>query len=82
MIGDYNTLRTSMKTQWQKRADWDKEREKIHSLIKKVEEKLDPLTNDKGNRLKAQFAKALHAVEKETECCFGADGTVYLKVEP
>ena len=81
MIGDYNTLRTCLKTQWQKKADWDKEKERVHDLIRNVEEKLDPLMNDKGNKLKAQFAKALRAVQKETECCISADGSAYLRIE-
>ena len=81
MIGDFNALKTSLDTQWRKKADWDKEKEEIRTLIQQVEQKLEPLMNDKGNELKAKLGKALHSLEKETECCIGADGTVYLKVE-
>ena len=81
MIGDFNALKTSLDTQWRKKADWDKEKEEIRALIQQVEQKLEPLMNDKGNELKGKLGKALHSLEKETECCIGADGTVYLKVE-
>lgn len=81
MIGDFNALKASLVHQWQKKADWDKDKEKIHALVQQVEQKLEPLMNDKGNALKAQFRKALRSIEKETECCIGADGTVYLKVD-
>ena len=81
MIGDFNALKTSLDTQRKKKADWDKDKEEISSLVKKVGKKLDPLMNDEGNKMKARLGKALHSLEKETECCISADGTVYLKTE-
>ena len=81
MIGDFNALKASLVHEWQKKADWDKKKEEINSLIQQVDQKLEPLMNDKGKDLKTQLGKALHSLEQETECCIGADGTVYLKVE-
>lgn len=81
MIGDYNSLKTSLNTQWRKKADWDKAKEQVHGLIKKVDQKLEPLMNNKYDDLKAQFKNAMNSLEKQTECCIGADGSVYLKIE-
>ena len=79
MIGDFNSLKTSLDTQWRKRRD--KEKEEVVALIQRVDEKLTPLMNDKGDKLKSKLAKALHSLQKETECCISADGTTYLKTE-
>ena len=79
MIGDFNSLKTSLDTQWRKKRDRDKE--EVDALIQRVDEKLIPLMNDKGDKLKSKLAKALHSLQEETECCISADGAVYLKTE-
>ena len=81
MIGDFNALKTSLDMQWRNKADWDKEKEQVRDLIQQVEQRLAPLMNDKGDRLKEKLTTALRFLDKETECCIGADGTVYLKTE-
>ena len=79
MIGDFNSLKTSLDTQWRRKGGRDKE--DISKLIQQVEQKLAPLMNDKGDELKAKLTTALRFLDKETECCIGADGTTYLKTE-
>ena len=79
MIGDFNSLKTSLDTQWRKKGGRDKE--DVSKLIQQVEQKLAPLMNDKGDELKAKLTTALRFLDKETECCIGADGTTYLKTE-
>ena len=79
MIGDFSSLKTSLDFQWSKK--YGKEKEQVGQMCEQVQEKLDSLSNDKGDELKAKLAKALRSLQKATECCIGKDGNVYLKVE-
>ena len=79
MIGDFNALKANLETQ--ERKKYDKEKKQVGEMIQQVEQKLAPLMNDKGDELKAKLATALRFLDKETECCIGADGTTYLKTE-
>ena len=79
MIGDFSSLKTSLDFQWSRKRG--REQEQVGKLCEQVQQKLDSLSNDKSDELKAKLAKALHSLQKETECCIGTDGNVYLKTE-